>query len=157
MSTHGVVPIAGSILADWGAAVIKVEDPVHGDVMRGGTVWGVPTPEGGSGHLYHAFNRGKRGAAINLKHERGREALLRLAEQSDVFLTSFLSGVRQRLGIDVDDIRARRPDIIYGRNTELSPKVMGNINRQMEVSKAMSDRPVEDELGQNLSPKLGNR
>jgi crotonobetainyl-CoA:carnitine CoA-transferase CaiB-like acyl-CoA transferase len=117
VSTHGVVPIAGSILADWGADVIKVEDPLHGEIMRGGTIWGVPPPQGGSSHLYHAFNRGKRGAAINLKHDRGREALLRLAEQSDVFLTSFLSGVRQRLGIDVDDIRARRPDIIYGRNT----------------------------------------
>jgi len=117
VSTHGVVPVAGSILADWGADVIKIEDPVHGDIMRGGTVWGVPSPEGGSGHLYHVFNRGKRAAAINLKHEKGREALLRLVERSDVFLTSFLSGVRQRLGIDVDDIRARRPDIIYGRNT----------------------------------------
>jgi crotonobetainyl-CoA:carnitine CoA-transferase CaiB-like acyl-CoA transferase len=117
VSTHGVVPIAGSILADWGADVIKVEDPVHGEIMRGGTVWGVPPPDGGSSHLYHTFNRGKRAAAINLKHERGREALLRLAERSDVFLTSFLSGVRQRLRIDVADIRARRPDIIYGRNT----------------------------------------
>jgi crotonobetainyl-CoA:carnitine CoA-transferase CaiB-like acyl-CoA transferase len=85
--------------------------------MRGGTVWGVPSPAGGSGHLYHAFNRGKRAAAINLKHERGREALLRLAERSDVFLTSFLSGVRRRLRIDVDDVRARRPEIIYARNT----------------------------------------
>ena len=117
VSSHGAVPIAGSILADWGADVIKIEDPEHGEIMRGGTIWGVPPPEGGSSHLYHAFNRGKRSAAINLKHEGGREALLKLVEQSDVFLTSFLSGVRQRLGIDVDDIRARRPDIVYARNT----------------------------------------
>ena len=117
VSTHGVVPIAGSILASWGADVIKVEDPEHGDIIRGGTVWGVPPPEGGSSHLYHVFNHGKRCAAINLKHERGREALLKLVETSDVFLTSFLPGVRQRLGIDVDDIRARRADIVYGRNT----------------------------------------
>ena len=117
VSSHGAVPIAGSILADWGADVIKIEDPEHGEIMRGSVVWGVPPPEGGSSHLYHIFNHGKRCAAINLKHERGREALLRLAERSDVFLTSFLSGVRQRLGIDVDDIRARRPDIIYARNT----------------------------------------
>jgi crotonobetainyl-CoA:carnitine CoA-transferase CaiB-like acyl-CoA transferase len=117
VSTHGVVPIAGSILADWGADVIKVEDPEHPDIIRGGTVWGVPPPERGSGHLYHLFNRNKRSAAINLKHERGREALLRIVETTDVFLTSFLSGVRQRLGIDIDDIRARKPDIIYGRNT----------------------------------------
>jgi crotonobetainyl-CoA:carnitine CoA-transferase CaiB-like acyl-CoA transferase len=117
VSSHGAVPIAGSILADWGADVTKIEDPAHGDIMRGSTVWGVPPPEGGSNHLYHIFNHGKRCAAINLKHERGHEALLRLAERSDVFLTSFLTGVRQRLRIDVDDIRARRPDIIYARNT----------------------------------------
>ena len=117
VSSHGAVPIAGSILADWGADVIKIEDPEHGEIMRGSTVWGVAPPQGGSNHLYHIFNHGKRCAAINLKHERGREALFRLAERSDVFLTSFLSGVRRRLGIDVVDVRARRPDIIYARNT----------------------------------------
>lgn len=117
VSSHGAVPIAGSILADWGADVIKVENPEHPDTMRGGTVWGVPPPERGSAHLYHVFNHGKRSAAINLKHERGRAALLRLVEDSDVFLTSFLSGVRRRLGIDIDDIRAYREDIIYARNT----------------------------------------
>jgi crotonobetainyl-CoA:carnitine CoA-transferase CaiB-like acyl-CoA transferase len=117
VSSHGAVPIAASILADWGADVLKVEDPEHGDIMRNGTVWGVPPPKGGSSHLYHMFNRGKRSLAINLKHERGREVLLGLVDTADVFLTSFLSGVRQRLGIDIDDIRARRPDIVYGRNT----------------------------------------
>jgi crotonobetainyl-CoA:carnitine CoA-transferase CaiB-like acyl-CoA transferase len=122
VSAHGVVPIAGSILADWGADVIKIEDPEHPDIMRGGTVWGVPPPARGSGHLYHIFNRGKRSAAINLKHERGREALFRIAETADVFLTSFLTGVRQRLGIDVEDVRSRCPNIIYARNTGRGPK-----------------------------------
>jgi crotonobetainyl-CoA:carnitine CoA-transferase CaiB-like acyl-CoA transferase len=116
-SAHGAVPIAGAILADWGADVIKIEDPEHPDIIRGGIVWGVAPPERGSSHVYHVFNHGKRNAAINLKHERGREAMLRIAETSDVFLTSFLTGVRRRLQIDVDDIRARKPDIIYARNT----------------------------------------
>ena len=44
VSSHGAVPIAGSILADWGADVIKVEDPEHRDIIRGGTIWGVPPP-----------------------------------------------------------------------------------------------------------------
>jgi len=117
VSSHGAVPIAGSVLADWGADVIKIEDPEHGEIMRGATAWGVPPPAGGSSHLYHVFNHGQRSAAINLKHERGREALLKLVETSHVFLTSFLPGVRQRLRIDVGDIRARRPDIVYARNT----------------------------------------
>ena len=117
VSSHGAVPIAGSVLADWGADVIKVEDPEHGDIIRGGTIWGVPTPPGGVSHLYHIFNHNKRAAAINLKHADGREALLKLVESADVFLTSFLTGVRQRLGIDVDDVRERKPDIVYARNT----------------------------------------
>ncbi len=117
VSNHGVVPIAGSILADMGADVIKVEDPELPDRMRGGTIWGVKPPKGGSSHLYHIFNHSKRSIAINLKNERGRETLLKLVETSDVFITSFLTGVRRRLGIDVDDIRARNPKIIYGRNT----------------------------------------
>jgi crotonobetainyl-CoA:carnitine CoA-transferase CaiB-like acyl-CoA transferase len=117
VSTHGAVPIAGSILADWGADVLKIEDPEHGEIIRHGTIWGVPPPEGGSSHLYHVFNRGKRSLAINLKHARGRETLMKLVDTADVFITSFLPGVRQRLHIDVDDIRARRPNIVYGRNT----------------------------------------
>jgi len=117
VSSHGAVPIAGSILADWGADVVKVEDPEHGDIIRGGTIWGVPTPPGSVSHLYHIFNHNKRAAAINLKHADGREALLKLVESADVFLTSFLTGVRQRLGIDVDDVRERKPDIVYARNT----------------------------------------
>ena len=44
VSTHGAVPIAGSILADWGADVLKVEDPEHGEIIRQGTIWGVPPP-----------------------------------------------------------------------------------------------------------------
>src|SRR4029078_1954917 len=98
VSSHGAVPIAGSILADWGADVVKVEDPEHGDIIRGGTIWAVPTPPGGVSHLYHIFNHNKRAAAINLKHEDGHEALLKLVESADVVLTSFLPGVRRRFG-----------------------------------------------------------
>src|SRR4029453_6130684 len=97
VSSHGAVPIAGSILADWGADVIKVEDPEHGDIIRGGTIWGVPTPPGGVSHLYHIFNHNKRAAAINLKHADGREALLKLVGSSDVFPPTFPPGRRGRL------------------------------------------------------------
>ena len=42
VSTMGFVPSAAAVLADWGATVVKVEHPVHGDVIRGGATWGVP-------------------------------------------------------------------------------------------------------------------
>jgi crotonobetainyl-CoA:carnitine CoA-transferase CaiB-like acyl-CoA transferase len=117
VSANGAVPLAASILADWGADVLKIEDPHRGDIMRNATVWGVPPPDGGSSFLYNVFNRRKRSVAIDLKHETGHRLLMELVDTADVFLTSFLTDVRVRLRIDVDQIRARRPDIVYGRNT----------------------------------------
>src|SRR4029078_10704737 len=87
VSSHGAVPIAGRLLADWGADVVKGEDPEHGRIRRGGTVCGVPPPPGGVSHLYHIFNHNKRAAAINLKHADGSEALLKLLESAELFLT----------------------------------------------------------------------
>jgi crotonobetainyl-CoA:carnitine CoA-transferase CaiB-like acyl-CoA transferase len=63
------------------------------------------------------FNRGKRSVGIDLKTESGRELLMVLVERADVFLTSLLPSARRRLGIDVDDVRARNPRIIYGRGS----------------------------------------
>ena len=52
----------------------------------------------------------------------GNEVLLELARRADVFLTSFLPGHRQKFGIDVDDIRAVNPKIIYARGSALGPR-----------------------------------
>jgi crotonobetainyl-CoA:carnitine CoA-transferase CaiB-like acyl-CoA transferase len=67
-------------------------------------------------------NRGKRSIGIDLSTEGGREILLKLAAESDVFLTSFLPQVRRKLGIDLDDIRKVNPDIIYVRGSGHGPK-----------------------------------
>jgi hypothetical protein len=62
-------------------------------------------------------NRGKRGVAIDIANREGREIVLRLAEQADVFLTNFPSEGRQKLGIDGQDVMARNPRIVYGRGS----------------------------------------
>jgi crotonobetainyl-CoA:carnitine CoA-transferase CaiB-like acyl-CoA transferase len=67
-------------------------------------------------------NRGKRSIAIDISTDDGRELLYRLAETADVFLTSFLPGVRRRLQIDVEHIRARNPRIIYVRGHGQGPR-----------------------------------
>ncbi|MSO78441.1 MAG: CoA transferase [Acidimicrobiia bacterium] len=110
------VPAAGAILADWGADVLKVEHPETGDPQRGLATLGV-LPGGGKSvsFMMQGPNRGKRSVAINIATDDGREVLYRLAETSDVFLTSYLPSVRERLRIDVDDIRARNEKIIYVR------------------------------------------
>jgi crotonobetainyl-CoA:carnitine CoA-transferase CaiB-like acyl-CoA transferase len=62
-------------------------------------------------------NRGKRSVGIDLGTDEGREVLLKLCETADVFLTNFLPPARRRLRIDVDDIRAVNPNIIYVRGS----------------------------------------
>jgi crotonobetainyl-CoA:carnitine CoA-transferase CaiB-like acyl-CoA transferase len=112
------VPAAGAVLAEWGADVIKVEHPVGGDPQRGLISSGlVPAGAGGVNYMIEVPNRGKRSIGIDLSTPGGREIVLKLAEQCDVFLTSFLPGVRARFGIDVDDIRAVNPNVIYVRGT----------------------------------------
>lgn len=112
------VPAAGAILADWGADVIKIEHPVTGDPQRGLISSGlVPGAVGGFNYMMEQPNRGKRSVGLDMATTGGRELLYRLAESSDVFLTNFLPGARGRLGIDVEDIRARNPAIIYVRGS----------------------------------------
>ena len=97
------------LLADFGAEVIKVEDTGLGDYIR----WSPPFYEGAEdtakGALFLALNRGKRSIRIDLKNERGREALLALVREYDVVLESFRPGVLDRLGgIEERDIEVPR-------------------------------------------------
>jgi crotonobetainyl-CoA:carnitine CoA-transferase CaiB-like acyl-CoA transferase len=109
------VPVAGAVLADWGAEVIKVEHPVSGDPIRG------LTNAERSGALMNPNtelpNRGKRSIGLDISTDEGREILYQLIDAADVFLTNFLPGARKRLGIDVEQIRARNPKAVYALGT----------------------------------------
>ena len=114
------VPSAGSVLVDWGAEVIKVENPAGGDPQRGLITSGL-IPGGGVNFMVEQPNRGKRSVALNISHPDGREALMKLVETGDVFLTNYLEPVRRRLGIDNEAILARNPTIIIARGTGQGP------------------------------------
>jgi crotonobetainyl-CoA:carnitine CoA-transferase CaiB-like acyl-CoA transferase len=109
------VPAAGTILADWGADVIKIEHPVSGDPQRGLMSSGLLPAMGGINFMMEQSNRGKRSIGLDIATDGGRELLYELAKGADVFLTNFLPDARERLRIDVDDIRAVNPDIVYVR------------------------------------------
>jgi crotonobetainyl-CoA:carnitine CoA-transferase CaiB-like acyl-CoA transferase len=113
------VPSAGGVLAHWGAEVVKVESPTGPDPMRllGGTL----EPGGASWYFKH-YSRGKRSIAVNLASDEGRDIIYRLAAEGDVFLTSYLPETRRKLRIDVDDIRAVNPRIVYARGSGQGPK-----------------------------------
>ena len=110
------VPAAGAVLADWGADVIKVEHPETGDAQRGLVkVLGLDTVVKGSSFvpIMEGPNRGKRSIGLALDKPEAMSVLHELVRASDVFLTNFLPRARAKLGIDVADIQAVNPDIIY--------------------------------------------
>src|SRR4029453_3513562 len=109
------VPSAGAGLADWGADGIKIEHPVTGDPQRGLVTSGFFPDTGGVNFMMEQSNRGKRSVGIDIGKPQGRDALLRLVETADVFLTNFLPAARRKLRIDLEDIRAVNPKIIYVR------------------------------------------
>ncbi len=111
------VPAAGALLADWGADVIKVEHPETGDGQRALMTSGLVANTGGVNFMMEQSNRGKRSVGIDIGHPDGQELIYKLAEKSDVFLTNFLPPARKKLGIDVEQIRARNPEIIYVRGS----------------------------------------
>ncbi len=117
------VPSAGAVLVDWGADVIKVEPPDTGDPQRGLVTSGLlPGGDQGVNFMMEQPNHGKRSVAIDISHPDGREALLTLVETADVFLTNYMPAVRRKLRIDIDDIRARNPDIVIARGTGQGPR-----------------------------------
>lgn len=110
------VPAAGAVMAEWGADVLKIEHPEGGDPQRGLVSSGlVPGAGTNVNYFLEQPNHGKRSLAINIQHDDGRTLLYELCKTADVFLTNFLPGARSRARIDVDDIRAVNPDIVYVR------------------------------------------
>lgn len=118
LTTWAFVPSAGGLLSHWGAAVVKIENPTAPDPSRllGGTL-----EPGGASRSFKNYNRGKRSIAIDLAADAGRDLLYGLVADADVFLTSYLPAVRQKLRFDVDDIRAVNSDIVYAKGTGMGP------------------------------------
>lgn len=108
-----LVPAASCVLADLGAEVIKIEDPVTGDGQRGLAAAGVTPEVGGINLVMEQTNRGKRSVGLDLRRSEGREILYRLVEGADVFVTNFLPTARRALGIEDEDLRRYRSDLIY--------------------------------------------
>ncbi|NUU20675.1 MAG: CoA transferase, partial [Streptomycetaceae bacterium] len=108
------VPVAGALLADWGADVIRVERP-EGDPYRGLATQGIGNDSDGVNLSVALANRGKRSVALDLRTAEGRDLLDRLLGTADVFLTSFRPGALRRLGLDPDELSRRFPRLVYAR------------------------------------------
>ena len=117
VAEYGMVPSAAAVLGEWGADVIKVEHATKGDPIRGLTTAGVGPGASGFTPMWEPFNRSKRSIGVDISVPEGRRIILELAAQSDVFVTSFLPAARRKLGIEVEDLRAVNPNIIYARGS----------------------------------------
>jgi crotonobetainyl-CoA:carnitine CoA-transferase CaiB-like acyl-CoA transferase len=105
------------ILADQGAEIIKVEDPVGtrgggGDIMR----WSGHLPQGsapGMGPIFLTLNRNKRSVVLDLKDPKAKRALMRLVKSCDALVSSVRYEGMKRLGVDYEAVQAIKPDIVY--------------------------------------------
>jgi crotonobetainyl-CoA:carnitine CoA-transferase CaiB-like acyl-CoA transferase len=95
-------------LANFGAEVVKIEEPERGDYGR----WMAPFLDG-EGAVFHMVNRGKKSVALDLKSAGGREAFLKLAKTADVVVESFRPGAMQRLGLSYETLSASNDRLIY--------------------------------------------
>ncbi len=109
-------PWAGQLLADYGADVIKIEQPHTGDETRR---WGPPWLEDHDGNplsdaaYYLAANRNKRAMTCNLAHPEGKAIVLELASDADVIIENFRTGTMQRFGLDAATLRKANDRLIY--------------------------------------------
>jgi crotonobetainyl-CoA:carnitine CoA-transferase CaiB-like acyl-CoA transferase len=108
------VPVAGALLADWGAEVVHVE-PTEGDPYRGLATQGIGAERNGVNMSLALANRGKRSLALDIRHQKGRAILHKLLESADVFLTNMRPGALRRAGLDSEELMDRYPRLVYAR------------------------------------------
>ncbi len=101
-------PMTTLFMAQMGARVIKVEDPVGGDYLR----WSPPL-QGEFSSFFYILNRGKESFTLNLKTDEGREIFKELVEKTDVMVESFRPGVMESLGLGYENLKRINPSLIY--------------------------------------------
>ena len=137
VSGHVAGPYAGSLLADLGCEVIKVELPDGGDTHRGRN----PKYEG-YGPSFRVLNRNKKSITLNLREKKGRDILLKLLKTADIFLENFRPTTRNRFGLDYEEL------------SKLNPKLVHCSISGYGQSGPYRDKPGFDTIGQALSGML---
>lgn len=116
VSTFIAAPVAATVMADYGADVVKVEAPNGGDPNR--TIQSLASyPKSPVNYPWEMDSRGKRAIVIDLRQPDGQQTLYKLIERADVFITNFPLEVRGRLKIGYDDVKHLNPRLIYASFT----------------------------------------
>ena len=104
-------PFAGCILGYFGAEVIKIEPPTHGDALRN---WRV-LDDGGTSYWWRSMARNKKCVTLNLREERGRNIAHDLILSSDVVLENFRPGTMEKWNLGPDRYQLDKPELVYTR------------------------------------------
>ncbi len=110
LGNYIAAPMAGRLLADFGAEVIKVERPRTGDELRSWRLY-----EGDTSLLYRTINRNKLSIELDLRSDTGRHTVLELIAGADVLLENFRPGTLDRWGLDVQTLAAANPALVVAR------------------------------------------
>lgn len=114
-------PVATTMLADYGAQVIKVEAPDLGDGYR--NFADMPgSPDADTNYTWHMDNRNKRSISLNLKSEEGRKILRQMVSECDVYVTNLPQPMRRQWQLTYDDLAAVNPSMIYASLTAYGEK-----------------------------------
>lgn len=113
-------PSATQMLADFGADVIKIENPRGGDLSR--TAFGATDEAGLNNPVFCSLNRNKRSLALNLREESNKEIVYKLIRESDVVISNFRAGVMERIGFGYEKLRDLNPRIIFASGSGYGPE-----------------------------------
>nr|WP_240493736.1 CaiB/BaiF CoA-transferase family protein [Pandoraea sp. ISTKB] len=106
-------PFAARMLGEFGAEVIKIEDPQHGDPLR---KWRKLHPDAGGTSLWWAVQaRNKKSVTINLKSPEGQAIVRKLAAQADIVVENFRPGLLERFGLGYEQLSAENPGLVMVR------------------------------------------
>jgi formyl-CoA transferase len=153
-------PFCGQLLADFGAEVIKLEDPSRGDPMR---EWGREKPHGLS-LWWPVVARGKKSVTCNLRTEQGQQLVRRLVAESDVLVENFRPGTLERWGLGYDELAAINPGLVlvrvtgFGQSGPYSARAgYGSIGEAMGGLRYVSGNPdsAPSRVGISIGDSLG--
>ena len=159
-------PVSTAMMGDMGADVIKIE-ALDGDAGRG--LWRASTLNmdlgEGRNAYFEACNRNKRGIAVNLKTEEGRQIIYKLVENADVFVQNYRQGVAERLGVGYDTLREINPMLVYGSANGYGPAGpdshlpsfdgCGQARAGLMMSATQPDAEYPTRISQGVSDQMG--
>ena len=150
------IPAAGAMMGDWGAEVTKVE-PLTGEMARGirraGGASRIMQYDGGEVHwIFQVLNRNKKGVALDLKKEGGREALYKLIQRCDVFMSNYELSTLKKLKLDYASLSTINPALIYAILTGYGTMGPDKDERGFDYSAAWARSGMQYLIGEPGSP-----